>query len=220
MYGLIFVVLIIAVFLLVAGSLFLKSEKGMGSNDSNEYRYTKIDLFSDAEKSFFHVLQSALNNDRLVLAKVRIADVVKPEKGMDRSKWQTHFNKIAKKHFDYVICNPLTLEVDCVVELDDESHNTKSGVARDEFVDSVCSSASITIHHITAKKGYVVGDIRSLILGDEDAIQVDTTHNSSDETCPKCTMPLVVRITKKGENSGREFLGCSGFPKCRFRKDL
>lgn len=38
--------------------------------------------------------------------------------------------------------------------------------------------------------------------------------------CPRCAAPLVVRKTKKGENAGKEFWGCSNFPKCRYKKDI
>ena len=35
-------------------------------------------------------------------------------------------------------------------------------------------------------------------------------------TCPRCGNKLVLRVAKKGENTGKYFYGCSGFPKCRF----
>lgn len=47
------------------------------------------------------------------------------------------------------------------------------------------------------------------------------THNkttSVDNTCPKCGSQLVKRTAKRGANAGNSFLGCSGFPKCRFIK--
>lgn len=34
-------------------------------------------------------------------------------------------------------------------------------------------------------------------------------------TCPKCGSSMVIRETKKGVNQGKQFLGCSTFPKCR-----
>ena len=40
-------------------------------------------------------------------------------------------------------------------------------------------------------------------------------HNLTS-TCPKCGSRLVERIAKKGANTGSSFLGCSGFPQCRF----
>jgi len=33
--------------------------------------------------------------------------------------------------------------------------------------------------------------------------------------CPKCGSAMVMRETKKGENKGNKFWGCSSFPKCR-----
>jgi len=42
-------------------------------------------------------------------------------------------------------------------------------------------------------------------------------HNSTT-TCPKCGSELVLRTAKSGVNVGREFYGCSNFPKCRFIK--
>ncbi len=34
--------------------------------------------------------------------------------------------------------------------------------------------------------------------------------------CPRCGRPLVVRTAKKGPNTGKKFLGCSGFPACKY----
>lgn len=36
-----------------------------------------------------------------------------------------------------------------------------------------------------------------------------------DEACPECSEPLMVRSGRRGK-----FVGCSGFPKCRFTRDL
>lgn len=34
-------------------------------------------------------------------------------------------------------------------------------------------------------------------------------------TCPACQSPMTLRETKKGQNIGNKFWGCSNFPKCR-----
>ena len=34
--------------------------------------------------------------------------------------------------------------------------------------------------------------------------------------CPKCGAQLVLRTAKKGENAGKQFWGCSAFPRCRY----
>lgn len=38
--------------------------------------------------------------------------------------------------------------------------------------------------------------------------------------CPRCGAPLVLRMAKKGENAGRNFYGCSSFPKCRYIQNI
>ena len=38
--------------------------------------------------------------------------------------------------------------------------------------------------------------------------------------CPQCGAPLVLRTAKKGSNAGKQFYGCSTFPKCRYTKEL
>jgi len=38
-------------------------------------------------------------------------------------------------------------------------------------------------------------------------------------SCPKCAAPMVRRQAKSGNNAGREFWGCSTFPKCRGVKE-
>ncbi len=38
--------------------------------------------------------------------------------------------------------------------------------------------------------------------------------------CPKCESQMVVRTTKQGLSAGRQFWGCSTFPRCRFKMPL
>lgn len=48
-----------------------------------------------------------------------------------------------------------------------------------------------------------------------------TEESSLKETemrliCPKCGKQLVLRTARRGANAGKQFYGCSNFPKCRF----
>lgn len=45
-------------------------------------------------------------------------------------------------------------------------------------------------------------------------------RHSSDTVCPKCGSNLVERTVKHGPRTGSQFLGCSGYPKCRFSKQI
>ena len=48
----------------------------------------------------------------------------------------------------------------------------------------------------------------------------NNTNEEQDLICPKCGSKLVLRTAKKGINTGNQFWGCSGFPKCRFVKNV
>jgi four helix bundle suffix protein len=37
----------------------------------------------------------------------------------------------------------------------------------------------------------------------------------SDEPCPACGKPMILRTARKGPNAGSQFWGCSGYPECR-----
>ena len=37
----------------------------------------------------------------------------------------------------------------------------------------------------------------------------------NDNACPKCGQPMLLRTARSGANQGKQFWGCSGYPKCR-----
>ena len=41
----------------------------------------------------------------------------------------------------------------------------------------------------------------------------EVTEEKTDETCPECGKPLVIKLGRYGK-----FYACSGFPKCKFTK--
>ncbi|MGY2167139.1 NERD domain-containing protein [Pseudomonas gingeri] len=43
---------------------------------------------------------------------------------------------------------------------------------------------------------------------------------TAERQCPKCGNPLVIRTVKSGPTAGKEFWGCSVFPRCRVRQEL
>lgn len=45
-------------------------------------------------------------------------------------------------------------------------------------------------------------------------------ENRRDPTCPRCGKAMVLRTARRGPNTGGQFWGCSGFPRCRATKPL
>ncbi|ELL0570775.1 DUF2726 domain-containing protein [Vibrio fluvialis] len=119
---------------------------------------------SIAELSFYHALNQAIGDEYLVFAKVRIADVLKPKKNLyHRSEWQKAFNRISSKHFDFVLCDPKTLGICKVIELNDSSHLKQDRIRRDSFVFAACQSADLPIIMIEASRAYNLNHLKMQI---------------------------------------------------------
>lgn len=128
------------------------------------YPYEAVeDFVSPSERSFYGVLCNAVSDDQIVLAKVRLADLVRVKKGYRGKRFWMYFNKISGKHVDFVICNAGTLIPVCVVELDDKSHKKSDRRDRDHFVDKVMERAGIKIVHVPCRQSYSLSEIQNLL---------------------------------------------------------
>lgn len=133
-----------------------------GTNKEHKYRKRGA-LFTTAERSFLGVLDQAVSEKFRIFGKVRVADIITPAKGLDRKNWQSAFNRISSKHFDYVLCSKESLEVIAVIELDDKSHTSKKAIKRDKLIESACKSADIKLIRFKAKRNYRVHDVSGSI---------------------------------------------------------
>ena len=50
--------------------------------------------------------------------------------------------------------------------------------------------------------------------------QIEPQYSNSVPTCQWCGSPLVVRTVKEGYNAGKQFYGCSNYPKCKYTQNL
>ncbi|MGF1863501.1 DUF2726 domain-containing protein [Photobacterium profundum] len=211
-------IFIVLLFILVLSKALLRPRKSKVKSETlpdNAYQEIPT-LFTPAERSFYGVLENVLTDDFVLFGKVRVADVIKPKQGLSKKVWGSLFNKISRKHFDFVICDKKYLTVICAVELNDSSHDKTDRENRDKFLADAMYSAGIPLVFITAKRNYVASEVRAAI---EPYLKKIQDHSESEpliKLCPKCSSPLIERTSKKAEHKGEMFLGCSAFPKCRF----
>lgn len=100
--------------------------------------YIRKNLMTKNEWAFYKSLKPIADELNLsILCKTRIADLIDIEKGLNKSEWQTAFNRINKKHIDFILCKPENLLPLLLIELDDSSHDTDKGKERDTFVEKV-----------------------------------------------------------------------------------
>lgn len=213
-WGLVGIVMLVAIAFLIKTRL----QQPGGALESAGYR-KQAALFSPAERSFLGALTQAVGEDARILAKVRVADVVTPQKGLSRSDRQRAFNRIAGKHFDYVLCRNDDLAVVCAIELHDGSHRRADRQQRDGFLERVCRAADLPLLQVPAKGGYVVGDLRRLVAPylNGHAVPAEKTEGVvGAHVCPRCSAPMVIRVAQKGSQAGKRFWACSAFPNCRY----
>ena len=235
------VVLIFVLLLLAVIVAILKRAGGR----SNAFPYVRKEaLLTAAERSFLGVLDQAVGEDYRIFAQVRLADVVDTKRGLNNSDRQKAINRIQSKHFDFLLCDKDDLSVICAIELDDRSHQKRKRRDRDAFLDGLCQAVSLPLLHVPAKGAYSVPELKSKIFstigqrleptfvqgpatsvrvepqlfpppGVVDQTESETATEQAVPACPRCAAPMVLRRATTGSNAGREFWGCSTFPKCR-----
>ena len=46
------------------------------------------------------------------------------------------------------------------------------------------------------------------------------TSTTEEKICPRCGSKMVLRTASRGENAGKQFWGCSRYPKCRYLENI
>ncbi|MGH8157445.1 MAG: DUF2726 domain-containing protein [Rhodanobacter sp.] len=155
------ILIAVVVFIALVALATLKSKQGGGAGTIGfPYQPAKA-LFSPAERSFLGVLEQAVGTDYRVFGKVRVADIATVKPGMSKSARQGALNRVAQKHFDFVVCGARDLNVVCVVELNDSSHSSQRAQARDELLVKICQIINLPLLQVAAKQSYVLQDLRT-----------------------------------------------------------
>lgn len=122
-------------------------------------------ILSKVEQVFYRCLEEALDQQFLILIKVRVADVLQPEHGLTKSVWQIAYNQISAKHFDFVICDQTSFEIIAAIELDDRSHQRENRKRHDKILNAACESANFPLLRISARNSYSTKEIKTIVLG-------------------------------------------------------
>ncbi len=200
------------------------------SKEGGPLPYRVRDNFlSPTELSYFQVLKSVLGTKAAVCAKVRLADllfVARPNENLG------FFNRIAQRHIDFLICEATTMRPLLVIELDDSSHSRTRAKKRDRFLDEALAAAGFQLLRVSAQRQYsqqqVIDQLKPYLLKpkpgqtEKEASEPVTPQETPPEkqagavpSCPKCGIPMVVRVATKGEHKGKRFYGCTNYPQCR-----
>lgn len=114
------------------------------------------------ELKVYHEIRRELNAHYILLSQVRLADImmVDTKKYQYKSaQWYARFNKISKKHCDFIVIDSLCGDVICGIELDDHTHRQDNRINRDIQINALFKSIHIPLLRINADN---VGMIKTL----------------------------------------------------------
>ena len=224
---LIFVVILFGV---LALALVLLKRSGAGTRIQLPYE-RQLSLFTKAERSFLGVLEQVVGSQYRIYGKVRLCDIIKVRSGLTKSDRQSAFNRISKKHVDFVLCRSDDLSIVAVLELDDASHQRQDRERRDSFVDAALNAAGLPIVHVPVKQAYSLQEVRGLLTifltpspipRPQPAVPTsqEPVGVSEKQPCPKCGSVMIIKTARRGEHAGKQFLACSDYPSCRTLRSL
>lgn len=194
---------------------FVLQKKYLRQDELKDSRYKqKGPLLSAQETAFYNALISAVGKHAVVMSKVNMSNIITPME-TDKKQWFIANNRISKSFFHFVVCDPRTLEVRVVIELDDGKELNKGKVEREKLLIHVCKSANVPLIGASVKHSYQVGRLRRLL-----AAHIDLIEPSKEvRFCKRCGSPMVVKIASQGEHKGRRFFTCSRQPQCTYTEN-
>ena len=164
LFPLILLVVLVGLVLVAAIIIKLRGGSSLGKTAPDTAVYESQDaLLTPAECSFFGVLEQVAGSQFRLLAKVRLADIVKLAQGENRSGRQSALNRITSKHVDFVLCDRKSFRIVGIIEFDDKSHRRSDREERDDFLDAALQQADIPILRIPARSSYSTNELRSQI---------------------------------------------------------
>lgn len=182
------------------------------------------DFLSAAERSFYQVLLMALGDRATVCPKIGLWDLFFVARPHENPGAKAH---IDRKHVDFLVCQPITMQPLLGIELDDSSHQRPDRQQRDADVEAVFETAGLPLIRIQVQRSYNTRDLMKQLEPHLPAVSTRqapprpvppaTVEISADgkPLCPKCGAPMVIRVASRGERKGERFYACPQYPKCR-----
>ena len=175
--------------------------------------YRLRDYFlSTPEIALLRQLQQMIGNRYVICPKVALTDIftiVRPNENV-------HFyNKIFRKHVDFLLCDPQTLKPAIAVEVVKPVAKTETR-ASDQFVEELFLQEGIPLVHVPLGERYESSDLVHLFqLAVTKAKETPRARKQdSVPVCPVCGKMMVLRIQRDGGREGKKYYGCMDSPRC------
>lgn len=172
-------------------------------------------FLSRTEAALFRLLTEMMGVRYVICPKVALSDlfiILRPNENVH------FFNKIFRKHVDFLLCDPITYAPSFGVEI--VKPIAKDGVREaDKFMEELFTDAGVPLVHIPSQEFYDPADIIALFqlavvkMGKSSSVRVESQLDMVPN-CPVCGKMMVLRMHRDGANRGKKFYGCIDSPRC------
>jgi len=172
-------------------------------------------FMSTPELALFRVLKNMVQDHYTVCPKVALNDIFY----IARPNENVHFfNKIFRKHVDFLLCEPDTLEPAFGIELVKPIARNETREA-DKFMEDLFLSAGLPLVHVPSNDHYDENDLAELFKFSIVKVRNSGSLRASTKTdsvpmCPVCGRMMVLRIHRNGSDKGKKYYGCMESPRC------
>jgi hypothetical protein len=172
-------------------------------------------FISAPELSLYRVLVELVEDRYVICPKVALNDIffiVRPNENVH------YFNKIFRKHVDFLLCHPKSLKPAFAIELVKSSLKNETRES-DQFMEDLFLGAGLPLVQIPSSERYKIAGLvdlfKNALLKVKDTGSLRATDKSdSVPMCPVCGRMMVLRIYRDGENAGKKYYGCTDNPHC------
>jgi hypothetical protein len=172
-------------------------------------------FLSSTEQALFRLLNKLMGERYLVCPKVSLNDIfyiVRPNENVH------FFNKLFRKHVDFLLCDRQTLTPAFGVEL---VRSISKGEAResDKFLQDLFANAGIPLVHVPSNETHDPSYLITLFqlavakISKTTSLRVERAADAVPN-CPICGKMMVLRFERNGSGIGRTYYGCMDSPRC------
>lgn len=189
----------------------MSDHKSHSTKTDSPYRLREHFL-STPEIALLRQLQQMIGDRYVICPKVALTDIftiVRPNENV-------HFyNKIFRKHVDFLLCDPQTLKPAIAVEVVKPIAKNETR-ASDQFMEELFVQDGIPLVHVPLGERYEHADLVHLFqLAVTKAKETPRARKQdSVPMCPVCGKMMVLRIQRDGGRDGKKYYGCMDSPRC------
>ncbi len=171
-------------------------------------------FLSTPEVALYKALRDMTGERYIIFAKVALNDIfyiVRPNENVH------YFNKLFRKHVDFLLCEQRTLKPQIGVEL---VRPIPGGTRNaDQFMEDLFLTAGLPLVQIPSNDRYEISEVVALFqaaIGKTKQIErkLADVDRDSIPMCPVCGKMMVLRTRRSGPQAGQLYYGCIDNPTC------